>query len=119
MKKAIQLFLLLFLMSVNGNAQIVSVSIFPENPTELDSIFLINHLSISTHWAVPFDNEDLSYEMNEQDNLISLIYTYIGAQGAGSFESNNYLDTVFLGQFNSGSYSLFYQFQSLVLEDDY
>ena len=115
MKKAIQLFLLLFLMSSVGKTQtIINLSIVPANPTESDSIFLISHLSlVLEEMNDTFDNETISYEMNEQNNLITLICSQSYDIQAGIFLQYSYIDTVYLGNLNSGSYVLHYQLQEL------
>jgi hypothetical protein len=97
----------------------INLTIIPENPTEADSIFLISNLLVSVHDLQMFNPDHMSYELHEQDNIITLIYSYVGAAGAGVFYNHNYIDTLFLGSLNSGSYTLNYQFQSLILEDDF
>jgi len=114
MKRTIQLFLLLFLMSMIGKAQpIVSLSIIPDNPTETDSIFLINHLSFQVDIGDTFDNETISYEVNEQSNLITVICSRIVSYQFCICWPHSYIDTVYLGNFSPGSYALYYQVQEL------
>ena len=114
MKKTIQLFLLHFLMSSVGKAQpIVSLSIIPENPTESDSIFLINHLSFQLHIDDTFDNATIKYEVNEQSNLITVICSRIVSYQFCICWPHSYIDRVYLGNYNPGSYALYYQVQEL------
>lgn len=103
MKRTIQLFLLLFLMSVNGKAQIINLSIVPANPTETDTIFLVS----TTNFGVAPNTLEV-YEVFENDNIITVSAYH---QTGMAFFAETSTDIMIVGNFESGEYQLIYQVQ--------
>jgi hypothetical protein len=119
MKKTIQLFLLLFLMSTNGKAQITndlfinSSFIAPTNPTVSDSIFLV------TNFLVPaFDIYNISSSTSNINGVIRVSSSLSVGQyfGFSTFEPLFKRSSVFIGSLSSGDYELIYKLYNQVTE---
>ena len=102
MKKAIQLFLLLFLMSSVGKAQVGhSYSIVPTNPTESDSIFLMCHVAgeYSTSYDASSVLASFSYNVLAASFHIYHNFSAIWAPQSESF-------SIYLGTKQVGDYEV-------------
>jgi len=110
MKKAIQLFLLLFLMSANGKAQtITNLYIIPAQPTEMDTIFLVsvtNYLAQPNHLSQYFFNTDGS----------NINFTALHSIGEWQFGIPT-PHIMQIGSLNPGSYELNYQSLRYAIND--
>ena len=104
MKKTIQLFLLLFLMSMTGKAQIpgiTNLSIIPANPTEADTIFVVG---VTNYMYTPNYMQHYYSEVIES-NITVYAHHYLGTWAFG-------LPTPIIMQIGSvtpGEYQLTYQ----------
>ena len=111
MKKAIQLFLLLFLMSTAGKAQITNdlfitnSFITPANPTETDSIFFVTNFIEPSYSIYHISSTSSNYNgiISVNSNLL------IGSYGGATTGMDTYKRTsVFIGSLSSGDYELIY-----------
>ena len=106
MKKTIQLFLLLFLMSMNGKAQVgQSYSIAPANPTESDSIFLLTNFIVPVYTnyditSYTYNNSYYSSEIGVNIYISTNILVY--STGIPEIETHS----IFLGTKPPGNYEV-------------
>lgn len=111
MKRTIQLFLLLFLMSVNGKAHITNdlfitnSFITPANPTETDSIFFVTNFIEPAYSIYHISSTSSNYNgiISVNSNLL------IGSYGGATTGMDTYKRTsVFIGSLSPGDYELIY-----------
>jgi hypothetical protein len=110
MKHTIQLFLLLFLMSSAGKAQhIISLSIVPANPTEMDTIFLV---TVTNYQAHPNYLEQFSF--NTDGSTINATALHSIGEWDFGYPKTHIMQ---IGSLNTGNYELNYQSLRYAIND--